>query len=234
MQDTPETPGSGGTDPLAKTPPPSPTPSPYGAPGGPGVGRSKGLFERARDILTRPAAEWSVADGESATVGSIMVPSVVALAAIPPLALLLGLTLLGGTFASFLFGYFLQMAIAFYILSVAVAFALGFVIDALAPTFGGTKNLVQALKLSAYSHTPLWVGGLVLLLIVMAPALFWLWFLAGFAYGAYILYLGLPRLMRVPADKAQAYAGAAIGVWFVLLLIARWLSTAMVGGPFGF
>lgn len=234
MQDTPETPGAGGPEPTpaAPTPPPPPA-APSASPTGTHVGQHRGLFDRARAILMGPAAEWEVIDREPATLGSIFVPYALVLAAIPPLALLLGLLVLGGVMANFLMSLFIQIAIAFYILNLLVPLALGFAIDALAPTFGGTKSNTQAMKLSVYSSTALWVFGIVLLLIVQMPALYWLWFLAGFGYGAYILYLGLPRLMRVPADKAQAYAGAAIGIWFVLFLVARGLAGSMVGGPFG-
>lgn len=234
MQDTPETPGAGGPEPTpaAPTPPPPPA-APSASSTGAHVGPRRGLLDRARAILMSPAAEWDVIDREPATLGSIFVPYALVLAAIPPLALLLGLLVFGGVMANFLMSLFIQIAIAFYVLNLVVPFALGFAIDALAPTFGGTKSNEQAMKLAVYSATPLWVFGIVLLLIVTMPALYWLWFLAGFGYGAYILYLGLPRLMRVPADKAQAYAGAAIGIWFVLFLVARGLAGAMVGGPFG-
>jgi hypothetical protein len=234
MQDTPETPGAGGPEPTPAAPSPPPPPAPASASTtGTSVGPRKGLFDRARDILMNPAAEWEVIDREPATIGNIFMPYALVLAAIPPLALLLGLLLLGGVLANMIMGIFIQMAIAFYVLNLAVAFALGFAIDALAPMFGGTKSNVQGMKLSVYSSTPLWVFGIVLLLLISVPALYWLWFLAGFGYGAYILYLGLPRLMRVPPDKAQAYAAASIGIWFVLFLVARGLAGSMIGGPFG-
>jgi hypothetical protein len=191
-----------------------------------------GLLGRVTGILTRPAEEWRVIDGEPGTVGSVIAPYALVLAAIPPLAMLLGLMLFGGAYASYFFSLVLQVAIVFYVLNVAVAVALGLAIDALAPNLGGAKNQVQAMKLAVYSSTPLWVAGLVLLLLTNSPGLFWIWFVVGFAYGAYLLFIGLPILMRVPADKAPGYAGAAIAAWFVLMLIARFLAGAMVGGPF--
>jgi hypothetical protein len=228
MQDTPgdNTPASG-SDPIGGPPaaPPPPTPP---------VGTGKGLIERARDILVRPAAEWDVIDREPATIGGIFIPYVLVLAAIPPIALLIGVMLLGGPFAGLAFNFFLQVAIGLYILSIALVAGLGFAIDALAPSMGGSKNSVQAMKLAAYSHTALWLGGVVLLLLVSAPGLFWLWFLGGFGYGAYLLYLGAPRLMHVPADKAPGFAAAAIGIWFVLWIVLRTLISSMFSGPFGF
>ena len=47
----------------------------------------------------------------------------------------------------------LSSAILQYLLSLASVFVLALIIDALAPTFGGTKNQVQALKVAAYSNT---------------------------------------------------------------------------------
>lgn len=225
MQDTPESPG--GPDPATQPPPPPPVP------GGP-LGSRKPLVGRVRDILTRPAAEWGVIDGESATVGSLFFPYALILAAIPAIALLLSVLLAAGGYAGFLFGYFLQMAITFYIVCLGLVFVFGLAIDALAPTFGSSKNNVQAMKLAVYSATPLWVGGVLLILLFGAPIIEWIWLLGGFGYGAYLLYLGLPRLMRVPADKAQGYAGAAIGIAFVLLIIGRVILTSTARGPFAF
>ena len=242
MQETPgdNTPGTGGPDPsaAAPTPPPAaaPTPAPAPAPTPPPVpsGPRKGLIARVRDILMRPAAEWAVIEAEPATIANLFVPYAVVLAAIPPVALLLGLLLAAGGYAGFLFGFFLQMAITFYILSIGLVFVFGLAIDALAPSFGGTKNNVQAMKLAVYSATPLWVGGVLLVLLFGAPIIEWVWLLAGIGYGAYLLYLGLPRLMRVPADKAPGYAAAAIGLAVVLVILARMILLSTARGPFGF
>ena len=75
------------------------------------------------------------------------------------------------------------------------------VIDLLAPRFGGQKNFANALKLSVYSHTPLWLAGIFLLI----PGLNFLLILG--LYGLYLLWTGLPLLMRVPDEQACcAYA----------------------------
>jgi hypothetical protein len=74
------------------------------------------------------------------------------------------------------------------------------VIDLLAPRFGGTKNFPNALKLSVYSHTPLWLAGIFLLI----PGLNFLLVLG--LYGLYLLRVGLPMLMGVPSERAFPYA----------------------------
>ena len=74
-----------------------------------------------------------------------------------------------------------------------------------APRFGGRKNFGNALKLSVYSHTPLWLAGIFLLI----PGLNFLLILG--VYGLYLFWIGLPLLMQVPDDKALPYAAVATG-----------------------
>jgi hypothetical protein len=74
------------------------------------------------------------------------------------------------------------------------------VIDLLAPRFGGKKNFPNAVKLSVYSHTPLWLAGIFLLV----PGLNFLLILG--VYGFYLLWVGLPLLMGVPQYQALRYA----------------------------
>jgi hypothetical protein len=64
----------------------------------------------------------------------------------------------------------------------------------------GKKNFAHAVKLSVYSHTPLWLAGIFLLI----PGLNFLLILG--VYGVYLLWIGLPLLMQVPKEKALPYA----------------------------
>jgi hypothetical protein len=82
----------------------------------------------------------------------------------------------------------------------AMVYIIAGVIDLLAPRFGGEKNFANAVKLSVYSHTPLWLAGIFLLI----PGLNFLLILG--VYGVYLLWTGLPLLMRVPSEKALPYA----------------------------
>jgi hypothetical protein len=50
----------------------------------------------------------------------------------------------------------------------------------------------------------------------------------GVGYGGYLVWLGLPILMRVPPDKAPAYAGAVIGIWVVLFLILQQIAWRII------
>jgi len=116
-------------------------------------------------------------------------------------------------------------AIAYYIVNLAAVFVVGLIIDALAPSFGGTKNRVQALKVAAYASTAGWIAGIFQLI----PMLGWLGILG--LYSLYLLYLGLPRLMRSPADRSVGYIAAVIVAGIVIFLVIGALS-ATVGRAF--
>ena len=94
----------------------------------------------------------------------------------------------------------LVRAVVVYAVAFAMVYIIAGVIDLLAPRFGVEKNFPNAVKLSAYSHTPLWLAGIFLLI----PGLNFLLILG--LYGFYLLWVGLPMLMKVPNDKALPYA----------------------------
>ena len=54
------------------------------------VSTPPGLIDRAKSILLKPKSEWEVIDAEPASVGSIFIGYAMILAAIPPLAGLVG------------------------------------------------------------------------------------------------------------------------------------------------
>jgi len=181
-------------------------------------GPASGIIQRAKDILLKPKETWPVIAAEPATTQSIYVPYVVALAAIGPVAQFIGMqvfgfTVIGVTYHPPLVGS-LVSAILSYGLALATVFILALVIDALAPSFGGQKDQVQALKVAAYSATAGWIGGI----FGLVPALGLIGALFGL-YGLYLLYLGLPVLMKVPQDKALGYTVVVVITAIVLFLI---------------
>ena len=159
---------------------------------------------------------------EPSTIGGIYRSYVAILAAIPPIALLIGLLLLvGGYFYAIGTGSIVAALVVRYLLALAGVYLVALVIDALAPTFGGTKDQLRAFKLSAYSMTPAWVAGVLLII----PSL-WIVVTLASLYGIYLLYLGMPRLMRVPQDRAIPYVAvtfiaAAVVVAVIDVIVRR-------------
>jgi hypothetical protein len=169
------------------------------------------LVDRVKNILLSPRTEWPVIDAEPATVASLYTGYIMPLAAIPVVCQAIGFSLIGYSIP-FVGGHYktpigtaLISAAVMYCFTLIGVFIIALVVDALAPSFGGTKNQVQALKVVAYSYTASWVGGILSLI----PALSVIGILFGL-YSLYLLYLGLPVLMKSPQDKAVGYTVVVI------------------------
>ena len=167
------------------------------------------LIDRVQSILLRPKQTWPVIAAEGGDVASIYTNYVLILAAIPAIASFIGLTMIGvGAFGvsyriPILTGL-VQMCVG-YVLSLVMVFVMALIVNALAPTFGGTKNQVQAVKLIAYGSTAGFIGGIFSLI----PTLGILGILTAL-YSIYLIYTGIAVLMRCPPDKAGAYTAVVI------------------------
>src|SRR3954469_3036775 len=169
------------------------------------IGTAPSLVERAKNILMSPKTEWPVIDAEPSTIGGIYRNYVVILAAIGPIAGAIGLLLMGSGFFHFPMGFIIGQAVIGYLLGLLGVYLLALVIEALAPSFGGTKDRLAAFKLVAYSMTAVWVAGILAIIPFLG-----LLALIGLIYTFYLLWIGLPVLMKSPADKSAAYAVVTI------------------------
>ncbi|MBO9664328.1 Yip1 family protein [Dokdonella sp.] len=194
------------------------------------------LIARAKAILTTPKTEWPVIAGESTTVPDLYKNYIAILAAIPAVVGFVKGSLIGysafGVNVRVPVGAGLTAAILGYVLSLALVYVMALIIDALAPTFGGQKNQVQALKAVGYSYTASWVANVGLIV----PWIGFLIALAGGIYAIYLLYLGLPATMKAPPEKAAGYTvvsilAAIVLGWILSLVVAGVVGTnAMMGG----
>lgn len=223
LSPSPHTPGTG----FAPKPPATP-PLPPSA----GDPRVTGLIARVTGIILRPANEWPIIAGEATTASTIYTGYVAPLAAIGVVALFLGQVLIGmsvpllGTVRTGLLSG-LTSAIVMYVMAFVGVWVLSFIVDFLAPQFGGQRDPLRALKVVAYSYTPAWVAGV----LHLVPSLGALVLLASL-YGLYVMYLGLPVLMRSPQDKAIPYT-AVVVVCAILVFFVLGALSMCVGGMGG-
>jgi hypothetical protein len=183
------------------------------------------IVNRAKNMILTPKTEWDVVAAEATPPAQVVTGYVLPLAAAYAIASFIGTAMLLGLVGGVVgIGFALVGAVYSLVMAVVMVFVLGFIIDALAPTFAGTKNFNQAVKVAAYSYTPVWVFGL----LTIIPILGWLAVLVGALYAIYLLYLGLPRLMRSPEDKSVPYVVVIIVIAIVLGIVIR-----VIGGLFG-
>ncbi|HEY2863094.1 MAG TPA: Yip1 family protein [Casimicrobiaceae bacterium] len=179
------------------------------------------LVDRVKNILLSPRTEWPKIAEEPATTQSLYVGYIVILAAIAPLALLIRTG-----------GVAIAVAIAHYAVALAITYLMALIVDALAPTFNGTRDFTQSLKLVAYSYTAPWVAGVFLLL---GGTLGGVIGLIAAIYAWYTFYLGVPVLKKSPPDKAIGYTVVVVLCAIVLaivlggVLMSAFFGAAMAG-----
>jgi hypothetical protein len=176
------------------------------------------LVERVKAIIQTPKTEWLAIESESGEPAYLFRNYVAILAAIPAVCDFVGRSIVGrdlpvvgvhrvGVLAG------AAGAIIHYLLTFIVLYVMAMIIDALAPSFSAQKNQPNALKLAVYAMTPAWLAGV----FALIPGLHILSVLG--LYSLYLFWLGLPVLMKAPADKATLYTVAVVACGFVLSFV---------------
>lgn len=180
------------------------------------------LTSRVKDILLRSRPTWKEINGEFTKPGELWGKYILPLAAIGPLASTLGWIIFGKPvpLTSLTTSVPLSTAITHgvieYVVLLVSVFVLAQTLSFLAPSFGGQKNDVQALKAAAYSHTALWIGDVFALVPILWP-IKWIFYLYTFV----LLIIGLPIVMKIPSEQAAGYAAVGTIVAGVIFLLGR-------------
>jgi len=183
---------------------------------------------RAPAILADPAAEWVKIAKERGNTAHLFTGYVALLALVPAVFGFIGACVVGEVLphaglvrAPLLTG--LGAAVFDYVTTCASVLVLGLLIDMLAPMFDGRRNFASAFKLAVFSYTPVWLSGIFLL----APGLRFLGLLS--FYGAYMLWLGMPPIMKSPPQRALPYCTAIVGCACVLAFSSAAARHALFG-----
>jgi hypothetical protein len=188
------------------------------------------IIDRARSIMVNPKPTWAIVEQESTDWQKLYVPYMVVLAAIPAVAGFIGWSIFGmGGFGMsvripVLTG--LGMMVSQYIMTLVMVFVWGWLISLLAGTFGGQANLMNAVKLTVYASTPAMVAGI----FGAIPGLSMLAMVGGL-YSLYLIYLGLPILMKNPQEKSLPYLAVAAIVGIVGSVLISLFSSALMPSP---
>lgn len=195
------------------------------------------IVERAKNIILKPTDEWNVIASEPATIGGLFTGYAMPLALIPLVSTILFTGLLGISAADMMgFGDGMPldlmaiagMALLSLIVSLVSLFVMGTMVKLVSPSFNGTSDKVQAMKLMAYASTPSWVVAL----------LSWIPFLGavlGFAamvYVVYLIYCGLNPVMGVPKEKIAGFTVVIVLIYVVVALIMSGIVAALLYSTF--
>lgn len=176
------------------------------------------VIDRAKRIVLQPRETWPEIEAEASSLPALYPGYLLWLALIPAVCAFIGMSLIGVS----AFGVTVRVPlltglvnlVVSYVLSVGAIYVLGLIVDLLAPTFGGTRNALQAQKLVVYASTAALLGGVFSLI----PMLSMLGLLAAL-YSLYLLFTGLPVLMKNPPDKSLPYTAVVVVAALVLAVV---------------
>lgn len=188
-------------------------------------------------LLTHPDREWEAIRLESESLGQLYLRHILLLALIPAVAGFYGTTQVGwqigdGQVVKLTTGSALQLCILFYAAMLAGIYILGRFIDFFAATYDVKEQTPRGVTLAAYTATPVFLLGV----IAVYPNV-WVNMLVGLAavaYSVYLLYEGLPILMKIPEERGFMFASSVLTVglvMFVALLAMTVVIWSMGVGP---
>jgi hypothetical protein len=203
---------------------------------------SRELVERAKQLLLAPRETLPLTLAESGAAKDVMVPYVVTLAALGPVAGFLSIGLIGQyipsqtVFNTTVPSMFVRSPVAALLVAIA-RFGMGLsawavlslLLDRLAPAFGGKRDRAGAFKSAAAMLTPIYLAG-ALSLLNSAPYLDWLIYVGSIAALAYAVLIGIyavPLQLSVPEPKATGHTLASLGITVFVTAVLYYVLTAM-------
>ncbi len=178
------------------------------------------FFKHVWGLMAQPKDEWKSIRDERCTIGKCYCSHVLLLAALPAIAYFIGTSqvgwVIGAKSVRLSTESALQIAGLTYLTMLVGVFAMGKAIHWMSQTYGATQNLPQSIALAAYTATPLFLTGIMLIYPIL-----WLNLLIGLmalAYTIYLLYIGLPIMMKISQERGFLFASAVMGVGLVMLV----------------
>ncbi|WP_095094990.1 Yip1 family protein [Pseudomonas sp. Irchel 3A5] len=173
-------------------------------------------------LFTHPDREWQDIRGEEEeSIGHVYLTHTLILAAIPAVSAYIGTTQMGwaigdGVPVMLTHESAIWMAIMSYIAMLAGVSIMSGFIHWMARTYNATPSLARCIAFATYTATPLFIGGLAALYPHM-----WLGMMIGTAavcYTVYLLYVGVPTFMKIPADEGFMFSSSILAVGLVVLV----------------
>ncbi|MFZ8870258.1 MAG: Yip1 family protein [Litorivicinaceae bacterium] len=172
-------------------------------------------FGHIAGILKDPKNEWALIEEEHYSAKTVFLTQISILAAIPAIALYIGVTQVGWSVAGqepvrLASSSALGSAVLFYFAMWGAVAFIAACMHWMEKTYGGEVSLDECLVLTTVTATPLFLSGISFLL----PILWLNVAVAGAAlvYSVYLLYSGTSRVMKIDEDRAFMFASSVLTV----------------------
>ncbi|WP_166251615.1 Yip1 family protein [Marinobacter salicampi] len=172
-------------------------------------------------LLTHPDREWEAIRNDTETVSMLYLGHILLLALIPAVAGFYGTTQVGwqvgdGQVIRLTQTSALQLCALLYVAMLGGIYLLGRFIDFFALTYEVKDDKPRGVILAAYTATPVFLLGV----IAIYPNV-WINMMVGLVavtYSVYLLYEGLPILMKIPPERGFMFASSVLTVGLVMFV----------------
>jgi hypothetical protein len=110
----------------------------------------------------------------------------------------------------------LPIVVLFYLAMVGAVIGIGCMIHWMAQTYGAASSIAKGIAIAGFTATPLFVAGAVGFYPQLALDL--VIGLVALCYAIYLLYMGVPIVMKIPEERGFLFASAVIAVCLVALI----------------
>ena len=173
-------------------------------------------------VIFHPKVQWqSIAERQSfPLVGSVFYTAL--LACVPAVAWYYGTTAIGwkvgdGEVIKLTENSAAVIIGLFYLTMVASICAVGYMIHWMSKTYGTDSSTAKGIAVAGISATPLFLAGVIGFVPVYGLDL--LIGVAAVSYAVYLLYLGIPMVMGIPAERGFLFSSAVIAFCMVILMV---------------
>lgn len=172
-------------------------------------------------LFSHPQQEWESIRDEPCTVTMCYVRHVLILAAVPAISAYIGAVQVGWSVGAeettkLTASSALPIAVAFYLAMLAAVYVVGRLIHWMSQTFGAHTTLAQSVVLVTYTGTPLFLVGIVALYPM--PWVNMLFGIVALLYTVYLLYTGVPVVMKITKEQGFLFSSAVLTVGMVTLV----------------
>ncbi|BDM65055.1 YIP1 family protein [Shewanella sp. NFH-SH190041] len=193
------------------------------------------ILSHLKGLYTHPKQEWHTIEQNHETAHNSLT-HILLIALIPAICSYIANTQIGwnpgaGDLLYLTPASALYMSAGMYFGLIAGVFALAYLVYWMAKTFDASPSYTQAFELASYTATPLFMVGF----SALYPELWFMMLvgLAGVSYSVYLLYTGVPILMKIPEEKGFIYASSVVTAGLVLLVALMTGSVILWSNGFG-
>ena len=180
------------------------------------------MIQHTIGLLVRPSSQWqSIAELPEKSLNTLVLyPALMAI--LPAVAWYYGTSRVGWTVGDSENAIKLtidsarQISILFYLAMIGCVAVIGYFIHWMSDTYGAESTATKGIVIAGLTATPLFIAGL-----VGFYPLLWLDLLIGVAavsWSVYLLYLGIPIVMKIPEERGFLFSSAVIAIALVILI----------------